>query len=106
MVIMTMSSPLLEKVELVAMVRPFPLLGKDEMMSMTMSSPLLEKKELVALVRPVPLLGKEDMVIPTISSPLLEKGRAGGHNQAIPSFRKGGNVDNDSWWPWSDHSLF
>ena len=55
------------------MVRPFPLLGKDEMMIMTMSSPLLEKKELVVMVRLFPCLGQEEMLVMTMSSPLLEK---------------------------------
>ena len=55
---MTITSPLLEKKEMVAMVIPFPLKEKEKnVMIMTMTSPLLEKEELVTMV--IPLLLKK-----------------------------------------------
>ena len=78
---------MLEKKELVAMVRPFPLKAKEKIaMIMTITSPLLERKEMVAMVILFPLKEKEgNVMIMTIPRPFLER---------------------KSWWPWSYHPLF
>ena len=53
--IMTIASSILEKKEMMAMVRPFSLKEKEKnVMNMTMTSSLLEKKKLVAMVIPFP----------------------------------------------------
>ena len=52
--IMTITSPLLERKEMVAMVIPFPLLETEEMVVMTIASLLLEKSERVIMTIPSP----------------------------------------------------
>ena len=54
--IMAMASSILEKKEMVAMVRSFSLKEKKtHAMIMTIARPFLEKKEMVAMVIPFPL---------------------------------------------------
>ena len=98
---MTIPSPLLEKKELVAMVRPFPLQEKEEnAMIMHIPSPLLNKKEMVAMVMPFPHLEKDETVIMTLSSLLWE------NNENVIMIMSSPFWKRKSWWPWSYHSLF